>query len=108
MHTSPQSRVSPTVISSALIVLSALWFVSAYVFYLANRQSKNGWSDAPVLAMLVLIVVPLLAPLFTFWLLAARHAERQRVRPVDYIAMAAAAAPFIFVGILWLVLYSSK
>jgi hypothetical protein len=99
MHTSPQSRVSPTVISGALIVLSALWFISAYAFYVANSQSKDGWSAAPLVAMLALVVVPFVAPMLTFWLLAALRAERKRMRPGDYIAVATAAAPFIIVGI---------
>src|SRR5436190_24360522 len=102
MHTSPQSRVSPTVISGALIVLSALWFLSAYVFYVANGQSKDGWSAAPVVAMLALVVVPFVAPMLTFWLLAARRAERQRMRPIDFIAVATVAARFMIAGILWL------
>jgi hypothetical protein len=38
MNASPQFRVSPTVLSCALIILSGLWFTAAYSFAIANRS----------------------------------------------------------------------
>ena len=42
MHAPLQSRVPATVLSSALIAFSIIWFTSAYVFQVANRDSKDG------------------------------------------------------------------
>ena len=104
MHASPHSRLSPTVLSSVVIILSSLWFASAYAFYLTNRQSKDGWSATPLPAMLALILVPLLMPFLAPWLVSARRAERQRLRAIDRVALGAAAAPFVFFAALVVVL----
>ena len=104
MHASPHSRLSPSVLSRVVIVLSSLWFASAYAFYFTNRQSKDGWSATPLPAMLALVVVPFLMFVLVPWLVTARRAERQRLRIIDRLALGAAAAPFVFVAVLLVVL----
>jgi hypothetical protein len=108
MHTSPQSRISPTVLSGTLIAFSALWFLSAYVFYLTNRSSKDGIFGAPVWALLFLTLIPLTTLLLAPWLIRARRVGGQRLRAVDYCALTAGVAPFLFVGALVLFFYLTR
>jgi hypothetical protein len=108
MNTSPQSRISPTVLSSVLIALSALWFVSAFIFHLTNRFSKDGVFGAPIWTLLFLTLVPLTTFLLVPWLLRARRIDGQRLKVIDYYALAAGLAPFAFVGILILVFFVTK
>src|SRR5438477_11929236 len=100
-----QSRVSPTVLSGTLIGFSVLWFASAYVFYLTNRQSKDGVFGAPVWALLFLTLVPLSTFLLAPLLLRARRVDGQRLKAIDYCALAAGVAPFAFVGALFLIFF---
>ena len=87
MSTSLQSRVSPTLLSSTLIASSALWFVSAWVFHLTNRNSKDGVFGAPVWILLLLILIPLSTFLLTPWLLWARRAGGERLRAVIIVRL---------------------
>src|ERR1051326_8073946 len=97
MNASWQSRVSASVLSSLLIAFSCLWFVSAWVYYVTNRHSKDGTFGAPVWVLLFLVLVPLSTLFLAPWLLLARRSVGQRLRAIDYCALAAGAAPFIFV-----------
>jgi hypothetical protein len=54
--------------------------------------------------MLALVLVPLLMFVLAPWLVTARRAERQRLRVIDRVALGAAAAPFVFVAVLFVVL----
>ena len=108
MNATPHSRITPAVVSSTLIAFSALWFVSAYVFYVTNRQSKDGVFGAPVWSLLLLTLVPLSTFLLAPLLLRARRVDGQRLRAIDYCALAAGVAPFAFVGVLFLILYLSR
>jgi len=105
MRTIPQQWISPTVLSGALITLSLAWFVSAYVFSVTNEQSKDGVFGAPVWALLLLALVPLSTFVLAPWLLRARRGDGQRLRAVDYFALSAAIAPFVFIGVLFLLFY---
>ena len=64
MHTSPQSKISPTVLSGILIGLSAFWFISVCIFNLTNKDSKDGVFGAPVWDLLCITVVPFAALVF--------------------------------------------
>jgi hypothetical protein len=104
MNPELRSRISPTVLSGALLAFSAIWFTSAWVFYLGNRSSKDGVFGAPVWSLLFLALVPLSTFLLAPLLINARRCHGERLRVVDYCALVAAAAPFAFVGFLLLVL----
>ena len=108
MNTSLRSRVSATVLSSALIALSALWFVSAWVFHLTNRSSKDGVFGAPVSVLLFLVLIPLSTLFLAPWLLIARRSNSERLRPIDCCGLLAGVAPFIFVGILILIVPANR
>jgi uncharacterized membrane protein YhdT len=102
MSASLKSRISPTVLSGTLIAFSALWFLSAYVFYITNRSSKDGLFGAPVWSLLFITLIPLTTILLVPWLVRARRVDGQRLRAIDYCALAAGVAPFLFVGYLLL------
>ena len=104
MRTSLKSHVTPTVLSSALMVLCPIWFVAAYAFHTANRHSKDGWSATPLPAMLALVIIPVLVAVLAMWLSGARYTDRQKLRVTDYIALAASAAPFVCVVVWFLMM----
>lgn len=106
MNAAPQSRISPAVLSSILIASSTLWFVSAWVFYLTNRSSKDGVFGAPVWALLFLTLVPLTTLFLAPCLVSTRRSEGEHLRAVDYCALVAGTAPFVCVGVLVLVITS--
>jgi len=93
------------VLSGVLIAFSGFWFVAALVFYLTNRTSKDGVSDAPLWALLILVLVPLSVFLLAPCLVRARRADHQRLRTLDCCALLAGIAPFIFVGAILLMYY---
>ncbi len=94
MNTALHSRVSPVVLSSMLIALSALWFISACVFHVANRTSKDSIFAAPVWALLSLTLVPLSTCLLVPWLLRARRREGKHLQAIDCFALVAAVVSF--------------
>ena len=101
MTCSKQFRVSPTVLPSAMIALSALWFISAWVFDVANRNSKDGVFGAPVWALGVLVLIPFSTlVILTPCLLRARWEGEGRLRLFDYCGLAVGLSPFLFVLIL--------
>jgi hypothetical protein len=108
MHTTSQSRISPTMLSGTLIAFSALWFVSAYIFYLTNRSSKDGIFGAPVWDIVFVILFPLATLFLAPWLVIARRVAGQRLRAIDYCALTAGVAPFAFVGALFLIFSVSR
>jgi uncharacterized membrane protein len=102
MRVLPKSRrVTPTVLSLALILFSALWFVSARIFYVANRHSKDGIFQAPIWTLLFLVLVPLSSFLLGTALFRARQSEDQPLSVIDYCALAAGLAPFVFLVFLF-------
>ena len=105
MRALPQRSIPPTVLSSALIALSLVWFVAAYVFSITHDRSKDGVFGAPVFVLMMLVLVPLSTLFLAPWLFVARRVARQQLRAVDYFAFMAGIAPFIFVGVLCLLLY---
>jgi len=96
------------VLSGTLIAFSALWFLSAYVFYLTNRSSKDGVFGAPVWALLFLTLIPLSTFLLAPKLVRARRVDVDRLRAIDYCALIAGVAPFLFVGGLVLLFYFTR
>jgi hypothetical protein len=108
MHTSPQSRISPTVLSGTLIAVSTLWFVLALVFNLTNQDSKDGVFGAPVWDLLSITVIPFAALVFAPWLVVARRLAGQRLRAIDYFALIAGITPLACIGILFLILFFSR
>jgi hypothetical protein len=108
LNIAPQSRVSPTLLPSALIASSVVWFFSAWVFYLTNRSSKDGVFGAPVWALLFLVLVPLISCLLAPLLVKVRRCHGERLQVVDYCALAAGVAPFAFVALLLLVLFITR
>jgi len=105
MNATPHSRVSPTVLSSVLIAFAAIWYISAYVFYVTNLGSKDGVSAAPLWTMLLLVLVPLSTLIIGPWLIRARRVAGQHLRPVDICALVAAFMPLVISGVLFVYVF---
>jgi hypothetical protein len=60
------------------------------------------------LALVILVLVPLSTVVLAPWLLRARHSAKQQLRPIDYLALAVGAAPFAFVGGIYLVSFLTR
>lgn len=105
MHGSMQARVSPTVISGAMIAFSCLWVVSAWVFYVSNQESSDGVFGAPLWALLFLLLVPMSNLMLAPCLVRARWTEQQRLKLLDYCALVGGAAIVVIVGAVFLMLY---
>jgi hypothetical protein len=108
MHVSAKSRVSPTVLSGALIAFQILWCASIYAFRVANRSSKDGVSAAPLWAMGVLLLVPLSTMILGPWLVRARRVDGQRLQAVDYCALVLGSAPLAYMGFLFLSVFFER
>src|SRR5271154_3423048 len=108
MNASRQFKASPKCLSGMLFAFSALWFVSAYVFYLKNRSSKDGVFGAPVWDLMFVTIAPFTALWFGPWLIIARRGAGQRLRLIDYCALIAGLAPFSYVGILLLIFFAGR
>ena len=105
MTTILRTRIAPTVLAMLLIAGAVLWFGAAYAFVEANRGSKDGISAAPVWAMILLLMIPSSTFALGPMLVSARREEGARLRWIDYCGLAAGAAPFIAMGILFLMIY---
>jgi hypothetical protein len=100
MRAPSQTRISPTVFSIALIAFSILWFISAHVFYVSNRDSKDGFFNAPVWTLLFLLLIPAISFLIGPELLKARRVEGQQLSVIDYCGLGAGLAPFVYLSLL--------
>src|SRR6185312_16079779 len=96
-------RVSPTILSFALIAFAPLWFISARVFYVANKGSKDGISNAPLWTYMFLILIPVITFLIVPMLVKERQDESRRLQVIDYCGVAAGVAPFVFLVIVFLI-----
>ena len=108
MSTLRQFNITPTVLSSALVVSGALWSVAAYAFQVTNRHSKDGVFGAPLWALVVLALVPLSTLVLAPWLVRARHTAKQRLGSFDCLALAVGAVPFVVVGGIYLVAFLTR
>lgn len=109
MSTSKQSRISPTVLPSAMIALSVLWFAAAWMFYITNRNSKDGVFGAPAWTLVILLLIPLSTlVILTPCLLRARWEENERLRLFDHCGLGAAVSPLVFLGILILIIFAVR
>lgn len=103
MSASIQPRLSPTLISTTILVLTAMWFVSAWVFHITNLHSKDGVFGAPVWSLGILLLVPLTSLVLALWLVQERRTEGSKLRLIDFTALVAVVAPVLFIGGVFLV-----
>ncbi len=85
-------------LSAALLVLAGLWFVSARVFHVANLDSKDGVFAAPVWSLGILLLVPVTSLVLAPSLVHERRVGGGKLHLIDYAALVAAVAPFLFVA----------
>jgi hypothetical protein len=98
MSISIHRRLPPTVISAALLIFAGVWFVSARIFHVANLHSKDGVFGAPVWSLGILFLVPLTSLVLGPCLVHERRTAWGKLHLVDYAALVAALAPFLFVA----------
>jgi hypothetical protein len=87
MHAPSHNQGSPFALSLALLMCSATWFVGAFIWYLTQSQSKDGWSDTPLAEMLVLCLSPLGCIIVGFLLVLARRYDGERLTALDRCAL---------------------
>jgi len=104
MRSLGRSRVSPLMLSVALLVCSAVWLIGTSVWY-AQSNSKDGWSTTPLFWMLILTVTPMLCLIGGVVLVIARW--RSRFTRFDWYALAVAFVVVILGGLLALMVLSS-
>jgi hypothetical protein len=108
MNALRHSRVSPTVLSAALVAFALLWVVGARVFYVTNLQSKDGVSAAPTWALGAVIIIPIVTAFVLIpALVRARRGNGERLRAFDYIALAIAGGPLLYIASLFLRVFQS-
>ena len=99
MHNVIHNRISTFALSIALLVCSAAWFAGALAWY-ATSASKDGWSETPLIWMLILTATPVLCIIGSVVLVIARR--QSRFTWFDWCALGSASVAVVFGG--WLVL----
>ena len=92
-------------LSVTLTICSAAWFAGAAIWFLANRQSKDGWSATPLAGMLALCLSPLLCIAIGFLLVQARRRHGDKFTALDWCGflggtVAVVAGAFLLFGVL--------
>jgi hypothetical protein len=90
MHSVVRNRVSPSVLSIALLIGSAVWFVSACAYY-ATSAFKDEWSATPLFWMLIVIVTPAIC--FAIGMILVDTRQHSRLSRLDWCALVAALFP---------------
>jgi hypothetical protein len=90
-------------ISAIILVLTSVWFVSAWVFHITNLHSKDGVFGAPVWSLGILLLVPLASLVLAACSIQERRTEGGKLRLIDFGALAAAASPVLFSAGVFLV-----
>jgi len=85
-----RGRVSTSALSIALIACSALWHVSACIYY-ATSGFRNDWSATPLLWMLTVTVTPAICFAGGMILIDAR--KHSKFTMVEYWALLAIFLP---------------
>jgi hypothetical protein len=90
MHNVFRIRVSTSALSIALLICSAVWFVSACAYY-ATSAFKGDWSATPLYWMLILMVTPAIC--FVIGIILADTRKHSRFSRLVWCALAAALFP---------------
>jgi len=94
-----RGQVVPSVLSVALLICAAVWFVGACVWY----PSKGDWSAIPLVWMLILMVAPALC--FSMVYVVVDTRKRLQLSRLDRCALAVAFFPVALGSLLavWVV-----
>ena len=90
IHGVIRRRVSPSAISIALIICSAIWLVGACEWSVTSA-SKHDWTVAPLFCMLVIMVTP--AVCFSFSAVLLNAQQHSRISRLDRSALVTAVFP---------------
>ena len=102
MQTLNRPNVPSSVLSVALLILSAAWFIGFREFFVANRQSKDGWSSTPIFWLSVLLLVPIISFFGAPLLIWVSRREHQPLTALDYCSVVVAYAPVAIIAFLFL------
>lgn len=86
-------RIPPPALSVALLVGSVCWLIGVVACY-ATSDSKDGWSQTPLLWLLTLIVTPSIC--FAIGVVLVNVCRRSRLSWLDWSALVAAFFPVTF------------
>ena len=86
-----RKHIRATVISLAMVVFTVAWYYGVHEFRVTNRQSKDGWSETPLLWMFILVFAPLFSLVGIPMLL---HVE-DRLTALDVCAILVACSPVL-------------
>jgi len=90
IHSLIRNRVSPSALSVALLICSAVWFICACAWYVTSA-SKDDWSATPLFWMLTLMVTPAIC--FTIGVDLVNTRQQSRLSWFDWCALVAAFFP---------------
>ena len=96
MHTKHElgnPRLALSTVSIASIVCSAIWYLSACVYYQINAL-RSDWSATPLVWILAVILTPALC--FAGGVIVVDARRRQQLSLLDWWALAAAFLPVTF------------
>jgi hypothetical protein len=102
MNTATRKPVSGLAIG--LLACAALWLVGMCAWY-ANSHSKDGWSQTPLLWILVLVATPVLCAIAAGTLVYWRCRLAERLTWLDWCALMAGSVTVVVGG--WLLLMVS-
>jgi hypothetical protein len=92
MQARSRIQVYPIVLSGVLFLCSGAWFIGAFVWYVTNKQSKDGWSETPLTSMLALCLSPIMCIVFGFVLVQARRQSGDKFAFLDWCGIFAGGA----------------
>jgi len=100
MHALHRIQVSPFVLSAALVVCSAAWFVGAYSLCVTREKTIDGWSATPLIGMLPLALSPLSCLILGFMVVQSRHQCRDKLTMLDWCGLFAGCVVVVLGGFL--------
>jgi hypothetical protein len=95
MHQSLNARVSPTVLSCALVSLAALWFLAVWLGLLRPANVKNWPSEASLFWLLVLCLCPPACAVIAAALFRVHRSLGQRFSIFDWCSLIIGSAPVL-------------
>jgi len=99
-------QVPVAALSGALMVLVSIWFVGLWVASVQNRQSKDGVSQASLLWLSVVCLIPIVCVVLVSALLFARRRLHERLSVFDWCSLIAACFPIM--ALCWVIIMSLR
>jgi hypothetical protein len=112
MHQPLNSRVSPSVLSCALAIFGAVWFLGVWLALLRPGNVKNWPSEVPLFWLLVLCLCPPACAIIVTALLRSRRWLGRRLSVFDWCCGIVGSAPLLgacwFIAMLLIMIFSES